>query len=104
MEVRFHRLAAREYRDARDWYRRRGAGLGTDFKVEVERNVERNVERIVANPARWPVFREGYRRVRLRRFPYAIYYHIEDLDHILVLAIAHHKRRPGYWLTRTRKP
>jgi len=100
MEVRFHRLAAQEYRDARDRYRRCRPGLGIDFKAEVERNVER----IAANPARWLLFREPYRRVRLRRFPYAIYYHIEDPDHILILAVAHHKRRPGYWLRRARNP
>jgi hypothetical protein len=31
MEVRFHRLAAREYEDARNWYERRGTGLGDEF-------------------------------------------------------------------------
>jgi len=99
MEVRFHRLAAQEYRDARRWYERRRAGLGAELKAEVDKAVER----FAAEPLRWPVFRDRYRRVRLRRFPYALYYHILDVDDILVLAAAHHRRRPGYWLRRKSK-
>jgi len=99
MDVLFHRLAAQEYRDARRWYERRRAGLGAELKAAVEKAVER----IAAQPDRWPVFRDRYRRVRLRRFPYALYYHIDNLDDILILAVAHHRRRPGYWLRRKRE-
>lgn len=96
MEVRFHRLAAREYRDARAWYDRRRAGLGNDLEAEVERAVGR----IITHPTSRPVFRDPYRRVQLRRFPFALYYHITDDTLILVLAVAHARRRPGYWLRR----
>jgi hypothetical protein len=79
MEVRFHRLSAQEYRDARRWYERRRAGLGDEFKAAVDRAVER----MAAQPGRWPAFRDRYRRVRLGRFPYALYYHIIDPDPLL---------------------
>ena len=40
-------------------------------------------ERIAGHPQRWPLFRDRYRRVRLRRFPYMIYYHVADSGRIL---------------------
>jgi hypothetical protein len=38
--------------------------------------------------------------VRLRRFPYILYYHVVDDSLALVLAVAHARRRPGYWRRR----
>jgi plasmid stabilization system protein ParE len=96
MEVRFHRLAAREYEEARAWYERRRTGLGVDFGDETDRAIAR----IAKNPSRWPVCFERFRRVRLRRFPYSLYYHILDPSRVLVLAVAHGRRRPGYWRRR----
>jgi plasmid stabilization system protein ParE len=96
MEVRFHRLAAQEYREARAWYEHRRSGLGDSFITEIDRAVA-----WVANqPERWPVFRDRFRRVRLRRFPYALYYRVVDPTQVIVLAVAHNRRRPGYWLRR----
>jgi hypothetical protein len=97
MEVRFHRLAAQEYRDARIRYEHRRAGLGSDFTAAVDRAVNR----IATEPGRWPVFRERYHSVRVRRFPYRLYYHVLGLGFILILAVAHDHRRPGYWLRRS---
>lgn len=39
------------------------------------------------------------RRFLLRRFPYYLLYRVEE-DWILVLAVGHHSRRPGYWRDR----
>jgi hypothetical protein len=98
MEVRFHRLAGKEYREVRAWYERRREGLGAAFTAEVDRAVER----IARHPDRWPIFRDEFRRVRLRRFPYALYYHRIDADVVMVLAVAHGRRRPGYWMRRAK--
>ena len=48
---------------------------------------------------RWPLWKanRSYRRRVLRRFPYSIFY-VVDPDVIIIVALAHHKRRPGYWL------
>jgi tRNA(Ile)-lysidine synthase TilS/MesJ len=35
------------------------------------------------------------------RFPYAVIYRIASDGSIRVLAVAHHRRRPGYWRART---
>ena len=76
MEVRFHRLAAREFREAQKWYESRRTGLSGDFVTEVDRALER----ITLHPDRWPIYRNRFRRVRLRRFPYSIFYSLEKAD------------------------
>jgi hypothetical protein len=96
MEVRFHRLAIREYEDRRTWYESRRDGLGDAFASEVDRAVAR----IEKSPNRWPVAFVKFRRVRLRRFPYILYYYVVDPTRALVLAVAHARRRPGYWRRR----
>jgi hypothetical protein len=96
MEVRFHRLAAREYEKARTWYEGRSAGLGAEFADETDRAIAR----IARYPNRWPVYFKRFRRVRLRRFPYSLYYHMVDSSRVLVVAVAHARRRPGYWRRR----
>jgi hypothetical protein len=96
MEVRFHRLAAREYEETRAWYERRRDRLGDAFTNEVDRAIVR----IAKDPTRWPVSFVKFRRVRLRRFPYVLYYHVVHASQVLVLAVAHTRRRPGYWRRR----
>jgi plasmid stabilization system protein ParE len=50
------------------------------------------------NPTAWPVAnrKRNVRKFLLARFPYAVYY-VPRQDEILVLAVAHGARRPGYW-------
>ncbi len=43
------------------------------------------------------------RRKLLRRFPYSVIYLIEG-QQLFVVAVMHHRRRPGYWLTRVPAP
>jgi hypothetical protein len=38
----------------------------------------------------------------MRRFPFSVVYHVVD-DLIRIVAIAHAKRKPGYWRTRMRE-
>lgn len=54
---------------------------------------------ILRDPAVWPAHKYGTQKYRLRQFPYKIVYIIEG-DQIQVVAIAHDRRRPGYWLKR----
>lgn len=67
-------------------------GLGQDFAVEVRR-----LCRLIAeSPSAGLELRPGVRRRILRRFPYSILY-TSDSGAVLVIAVAHQKRRPGYW-------
>lgn len=94
--VRFHRLAMHEYRSARNWYRQRDALVATRFRDAVDSAVNR----ICADADSHPVLVEEIRWVNVRRFPYILVFVRESSDSLLVLALAHAKRRPGYWKRR----
>jgi hypothetical protein len=80
------------------WYNERVAGLGDDFRAELSAGIER----IAEGPKVWPT--NAYdRRTRsnlLPRFPYSIVYVIGSDGDVVVAAVAHAKRRPGYWKSR----
>lgn len=71
------------------------SGLGLDF----EREVKENVCRISETPELWPLRDDETRRFSTKRFPYQIVYSIHE-DAIWIVAVAHHKRFPGYWKDR----
>ena len=91
--VRLHRLAAQEYRFAKSWYRERDASVAGRFRDAVDSAMSR----IAAAADSHPVFADDIRWVRVRRFPYVLVFVRESSDSLLVLAVAHAKRRPGYW-------
>lgn len=55
--------------------------------------------RIVEAPNRYPISLHRTRRILFDRYPFSIYYRVTD-DEIVVVAVAHQKRRPGYWASR----
>jgi len=83
----FRRIAKREFDDAISWYEDRREGLGRDFSVAVEQLLGR----IALSPNQFARVRGNVRRAVLRRFPYSIYFVVED-DRLLVLAIFHARR------------
>jgi len=50
----------------------------------------------------WPVWRDdrAYRKRLLTRFPYVVFYELVGRDRVDVVAVAHARRKPGYWLER----
>jgi len=96
MRHEFHPEARTEYLHAASYYEERQTGLGTRFTIEIENTIQRMVE----VPHRWQKFEGEIHRCLAHRFPYGVLYSIEK-DHVLVLAIMHHSRKPGYWQTRT---
>ncbi|MEP7120084.1 MAG: type II toxin-antitoxin system RelE/ParE family toxin [Byssovorax sp.] len=100
MKARYHRDAREELSAAADWYEARRPGLGLDFVAEVTRAVAS----IRENPETWPrwegvLMRVPVRKFVLRQFPFSIPYLVHE-DTIVVLAVAHGRRRPGYWRAR----
>ena len=95
MKIRFHPEAQREYEDAVSYYEERQGGLGRRFIFAVEHAFSS----IRASPGRWPIMEEDIRRRLTPVFPYAVLYTVEE-DHVLVLAIMHCRRKPGYWRRR----
>ena len=95
---RFHPEARIEVRSAAAWYRERSSEAARGFTGEVTDGIQS----IRQHPAAWPVWsRSDVRRRVLRRYPYAILYIVEG-EVVVIVAVAHHKRRPGYWLPRLR--
>lgn len=95
MKVGFHPAALRELREAAAYYEAESHGLGSAFVGEVERSLQQ----ILAFPEASPRLAGPARTKVLAAFPYSPHYSILDGD-ILVLALAHHRRRPFYWRDR----
>jgi plasmid stabilization system protein ParE len=92
----FHRLAAREYRSARDWYRQRSEAVAQRFTM----SVDRAANRIAADAGSLPVLTGTYQYVRVAKFPYVLVIRRLEADTMMVVAVAHTSRRPGYWRRR----
>ena len=50
----------------------------------------------------WPVIEAELRRRLVRRFPFGILYRIEP-EEIVIVAVAHLRRKPGYWRERIKR-
>ncbi|QBF47042.1 type II toxin-antitoxin system RelE/ParE family toxin [Janibacter limosus] len=101
LPVRFHPDARDEFIAEVDWYDDR-AGLGERFAEAVEIAIEFAAE----DPEAWPPLRGWPREPIVRSkgvtsFPYRVLYLVRD-DVLTVVAVAHTKRRPGYWKDRAR--
>jgi plasmid stabilization system protein ParE len=96
--VRFLEVAEIELDQAFHWYESQAPGLSDAFLIEVLSAAER----ISLYPKAWQLLEDGVRRCRLNRFPYGLIYAVENGD-ILVLAIAHLHRKPGYWRDRLKR-
>jgi toxin ParE1/3/4 len=88
----FHPEAALEFEAAVRFYQARGRILGDRFLNEVRGTIRK----IIETPERWRMMESGVRRCLLRVFPYSVLYSIEE-DSVLIIAVAHAKREPGYW-------
>ena len=99
MQVKFATVAEGELDDAILYYEATVEGLGTRFRNEVERAAIQ----LGRMPMLWPEVWPTIRRCLLSRFPYALIYAIEA-DYVLVLAVAHQHRKPGYWQDRIAQP
>lgn len=88
----FHPDAAEECVEAFLWYSARCEWIGEAFEAEVGRTLRL----ISGSPDRWPQVQGRLRRVLTRRFPYAVIYPQKDAR-IWIVAVAHGRRRPGFW-------
>jgi Plasmid stabilisation system protein. len=92
MRFEFHPDALAEYEDAAHYY----AGCQNGLELRFIAAVEHVVQQIVEAPDRWSVFEDDIRRCLTRVFPYAVLYSIET-DYVLIIAVMHSHREPGYW-------
>jgi plasmid stabilization system protein ParE len=95
VRIDYHPEAIAELNDATDWYLARSPRSAARF-VD---NVDAALNKINADPLRFPVIESQFRACSVERFPYQIIYRV-DPDRLFIMAIAHAKRRPGYWRNR----
>jgi len=92
----FHPDVSKEIKDSYQWYQDMAEGLGENFLDELESAYQA----IIELPNIWPSFHKGFRRFLLSRFPFSAIYKIETSS-ILIIAVMHNSRKPGYWEKRT---
>lgn len=94
---RFHPEARAEARQAAEWYRARSIAAARGFAI----SLDDGIRAICEHPEAWPTWpgRDDVRRRVLRRYPFTIVY-LVDGEAVVIVAVAHQKRRPGYWLLR----
>jgi toxin ParE1/3/4 len=90
-----HPAAIEEAEAAARWYRERSHLAANRFV----RELNQVIDKILEAPRRWPRGTNGTRKLNLPCFPFTVVY-FESEFHIQILAIAHGRRRPGYWKNR----
>jgi len=88
----FHPGASEEMEESATWYETRKPGLGDEFLSEVQDTIDR----ILKQPNKWRTVYRDVRRCRLERFPFAVLYRARS-ERVEIVAIAHDRRRTGYW-------
>ncbi|HBB87518.1 MAG TPA: plasmid stabilization protein [Blastocatellia bacterium] len=92
MRYKFHPEALEDYQEAANWYSQRGPALSFRFVNAIEQAISKAAQ----TPRRWTIIEEDIHRCLAHVFPYAILYTIES-DYVLIVAVMHCSREPGYW-------
>jgi toxin ParE2 len=97
MRARFLRPAEAEVDEAVAYFDQQREGLGDRF----EQDLLATVRFITQHPLTGHPLTRSARKFRLHTFRYNVIYLI-DGDEVVIVAVAHHRRRPGYWRDRLR--
>ncbi len=92
----FQRRAADEYLHARDWYSARSPHVSERFTQAVNAAVAK----VEASPEACATIAGRYRYTRVRGFPYFLVFRPRSSTVTVIVAVAHGRRRPGYWQQR----
>ena len=95
IKYRYLAPARGELRNAAHYYRERSRRVASSFMI----SAQEAIDQIAEFPESAPVIRGQIRGKVVSRFPYTLMYRVED-NVILVLAVAHQKQRPEYWIDR----
>ena len=87
--------AEAEIREAFVWYFERSPIAADAFRTETLEAIDQ----LSSDALVWPEDEDAIRRHILRHFPYTVFYEIRGTT-VTVLAVAHQRRRPGYWRER----
>jgi plasmid stabilization system protein ParE len=93
--IEFLQGARVDFDESFDWYARRSARAAIGFSLAVDNAINS----ITADPARFPTTHAGCRYCSLKKYPFTVVFH-DNSDRLVIVAVAHAKRRPGYWRKR----
>lgn len=93
--VRYHEAAESELQKATIYFETKREGLGQRFLEEIRRGGLH----LASFPESAPEIGPGIRKYVIRKFRFSLIYSVED-DGLLVLAVAHNRRHPEYWVAR----
>ena len=93
--TRFLPAAEAEFLREIEYYSNAREGLGIRFQL----SVMATIGKVVANPSGGAPVRSGTRSRLVKGFPFSIVYRVSD-NELLIVAVAHHRRRPEYWAQR----
>ncbi|MGA9335070.1 MAG: type II toxin-antitoxin system RelE/ParE family toxin [Rudaea sp.] len=88
--------AEADIQEAATWYEEQRAGLGHEFLDEVLRIFAG----ICAQPGQYPIVHRKARRALMHRFPFGVYYRVEQAF-IIVVAVMHGRRHPMRWKSKS---
>jgi plasmid stabilization system protein ParE len=93
IQIEYHRLAIKEGKAAKDWYEERSPRSAE----KLEKMIRQAIAEIQADPDLWPLNPDGTRFRRVKGYPHLIIYRRLTDERVRIIAIAHSRRRPGYW-------
>ena len=94
-ELEYLEEAIEEAEAAARWYAERSSFAANGFADEIDAAIAA----IEQNPGAWPPYDHDTRHYLLRRYPFSVVYRVQA-TRILIVAVAHGHRRPGYWKSR----
>lgn len=95
MKIRFHGEATVELEEALDWYAVRSPDAEREFALAIDHSLAN----LLAAPQRFAEVSPGFRAIRVETFPYQLIYRVVG-EIVIIVTVAHLKRRPGYWKRR----
>lgn len=96
MKIVYRAVALEEIREAFAWYLKEAGQLQAQ-KFRDELNAK--LALLLAHPPAGAFGANDIRQMPLKVFPYTVHFKVQG-DVVRIFAVAHHKRRPGYWLKR----
>ncbi len=95
MRIDFHPEATLELEESADWYKERSRAAERGFVL----TVEAAIEKIEKDPGRFPWLDARHQSCSVETFPFQVIFR-DDGSRVFIIAIAHAKRRSGYWRDR----
>jgi len=96
IEVLITQGAEDDYADSLRWYAERSQRAAVGFETEFERALDS----ITADPDRYPFCDEEHQFYLMSRYPFQVIFRKASGNRLLIVAVAHASRRPGYWTER----